>query len=215
MISFGMNSMGAHFNPVSLSIVNSESRLALESTYNATCAGRHLLYNQAGLFLEASCGFCTQLEEQMTSTSGHWRNHLKSHGVNEGHFELDKPSSDKCAAFHSFAKETFGPDVSVQQCCQHLTGASHFLNTFQNTFLKTYLKPFLKSFVCWCAQLLHGPKKFRKYLDNLENYEQLHQFADKFLKASTMAITRLLQVDIVQWLESVGLRWRASRCCLV
>jgi hypothetical protein len=47
MIGFGMNSMGAHFNPVSLSIVNTESKVALESAYDATCAGLHMLYNEA------------------------------------------------------------------------------------------------------------------------------------------------------------------------
>ncbi len=35
-------------------------------------------------------------------------------------------------------------------------------------------------------------------------YEQFHQFAEKLLKAPTFAIIRLLQRDIVQWLESDG-----------
>jgi hypothetical protein len=37
LIAFGMNSMGAHYNPVSISIVNSESKTSLEWSYNATC----------------------------------------------------------------------------------------------------------------------------------------------------------------------------------
>jgi hypothetical protein len=47
MIGFGMNSIGAHFNTVSLSIVNSESKLAIStrSAYDATFVGVHLLYN--------------------------------------------------------------------------------------------------------------------------------------------------------------------------
>jgi hypothetical protein len=66
MIGFGMNSMGAHFNPVSLSIVNSESKAALESVYDATCAGVHLLYNEAVLCRDPSaCGFCSQMKEQV------------------------------------------------------------------------------------------------------------------------------------------------------
>ena len=60
MIGFGMNSMGAHFNPVSLSIVNSESKMASESAYDATCAGLHMLYNEAVLCHDAACGFCTR-----------------------------------------------------------------------------------------------------------------------------------------------------------
>jgi hypothetical protein len=39
LIAFGMNSMGAHFNPVSISIVNSESKTSLDWSYKATCAG--------------------------------------------------------------------------------------------------------------------------------------------------------------------------------
>ncbi len=86
MIGFRMNSMGTHFNPVSLSIVNSELRQALEIAYDVTCAGLHLLYNQAELCHEATCWFCKRLEEQMISTSGHWRNHLTTNAGKERHF---------------------------------------------------------------------------------------------------------------------------------
>jgi hypothetical protein len=39
LIGFCMNSMGAHFNPVSFSIVNSESKEGIENSYKATCGG--------------------------------------------------------------------------------------------------------------------------------------------------------------------------------
>jgi hypothetical protein len=47
LIGFGMNSMGAHFNPLSVSIVNSESKDAISSAYEATCNGLYTLYNSA------------------------------------------------------------------------------------------------------------------------------------------------------------------------
>jgi hypothetical protein len=49
LLGFGMNSMGAHFNPVSVSIVNSESKEAIASAYQATCNGLYTLYNSAVL----------------------------------------------------------------------------------------------------------------------------------------------------------------------
>ena len=45
LIGFCMNSMGAHFNPVSFSIVNSEPEEGLKSSYKATCAGLYTMYN--------------------------------------------------------------------------------------------------------------------------------------------------------------------------
>ena len=39
LIGFGMNSMGARFNPVSISIVNSESSTAYEAAFIATKKG--------------------------------------------------------------------------------------------------------------------------------------------------------------------------------
>jgi hypothetical protein len=59
LLGFGMNSMGAHFNPVSVSIVNSESKEAIKSAYETTCNGLYTLYNSAVLCQDPSCGFCT------------------------------------------------------------------------------------------------------------------------------------------------------------
>jgi hypothetical protein len=65
LLGFGVNSMGAHYNPVSISIVNSESKTTLEWSYNATCAGLYALYNTAKLCGKETCGFCTQIKEQI------------------------------------------------------------------------------------------------------------------------------------------------------
>jgi hypothetical protein len=45
LMAFEMNSMGEHFNPVSISIVNSESKTSLDWSYNATCANLYAMYS--------------------------------------------------------------------------------------------------------------------------------------------------------------------------
>jgi hypothetical protein len=65
LLTFGMNSMGAHYNPVSISIVDLESKTSLEWPYNETCAGLYALYNTAKLCGNETCGFCTQIKEQI------------------------------------------------------------------------------------------------------------------------------------------------------
>ena len=130
MIGFGMNSMGAHFNPVSLSIVNSESKEALKASYDATVSGLYLMYKTVKICENPEkCGFCSNLMEQLVSPKSiprEWKAHLTSgEGMSE-RYSLDKPSSDNCISFYSFAKEQFGADVAVQQCGQHLSGTRPF-----------------------------------------------------------------------------------------
>jgi hypothetical protein len=59
LIGFGMNSMGAHYNSVSISIVNSEFKITLNSSYDAMCAYLYRLY------YSETCGFCTQIQEKI------------------------------------------------------------------------------------------------------------------------------------------------------
>jgi hypothetical protein len=87
LLAFGMNSMGAHYNPVSISIVNSESKTSLGWSYNATCAGLYALYNTARSCGNETCGFCTLIKEQIEDKTGTFKNHLAS----EDFFPLDKP----------------------------------------------------------------------------------------------------------------------------
>jgi hypothetical protein len=118
-VAFGMNSMGAHYNPVSISIVNSESKIALDSSYNANCAGLYAMYNTAHLCGKENCGFCTQIQEQIEAKSGTFKNRLASEDARRGFFPLLKPSSDNPMHFFAWAKEKFGTDekpVEVQQC---------------------------------------------------------------------------------------------------
>ena len=122
LIGFGMNSMGAHFNPVSMSIANSESKEAIKTAYQATCAGLYTMYNTAKLCKSESCGFCTSLFEQISEPGSLWKTQLASDDAANLRYMLDKPSSDNTAQFFSWAKEEFGEDVAVQQCCGHLSG---------------------------------------------------------------------------------------------
>ena len=79
LIGFGVNRMGAHFNPVSMSIASSESKEAIKATYKATCAALYSLYNTARLCDDESCGFCTQVREQVSGPEGRlWREQLLS-----------------------------------------------------------------------------------------------------------------------------------------
>ena len=124
LVGFGMNRMGAHFNPVSLSIVNAESKQGIMHSYKATCAGLYTLYNTASLCDSPECEFCTQIEAQVGKHGALWRKQLESDDAANLHYQLDNPSSDHCASYHVVAKERFGPDVNVGQCGQHISGQS-------------------------------------------------------------------------------------------
>ena len=119
--------MGAHFNPVSVSIVNSESKDALQWSYEATCNGLYTLYNSAVLCEDPTCGFCTQVLEQVSGEDGaKWKQHILSDEAATLHYKLDKPSSDSAISFFSWAKEKFGEECQVQQCGFHLSSKSMF-----------------------------------------------------------------------------------------
>ena len=122
LLGFGMNSMGAHFNQVSVSIVNSESKQAIKTAYDATCSGLYTLYNNAVLCDNPKCGFCTQVFEQVSDEGGsNFKQHLLSDDAARMHYELQKPSSDSTPSVFSWAKEKFGDDCEVQQCGFHLS----------------------------------------------------------------------------------------------
>lgn len=126
LIGFGVNSMGAHFNPVSFSIVNSESKEGIKSSYKATCSGLYTMYNSAVLCASDECGFCTQIRHEMSDPKdpekgSEWHKYLLSDDGKNCHFKLDNPSSDNSGAYYSTAKELFGADTKVGQCGFHLS----------------------------------------------------------------------------------------------
>jgi hypothetical protein len=121
LLAFGMNSMGAHYNPVSISIVNSESKTSMEWSYNVTCAVLYAMYYTARLCGIETCGFCTQNKEQIEDKTGTFKNCLASEDATKLIFPLDKHSSDNPIHFFSWGKETFGADTTVLQCGHRLS----------------------------------------------------------------------------------------------
>ena len=121
-----MNSMGAHFNPVSFSIVNSESKEGIENSYKATCGGLYSMYNSAVLCSNDACGFCTQIIHQMTNQieqekGAERQRYLLTVDASNSHYQLDNPSSDNSGAYYSTTKKLFGPATKVGQCGFHLS----------------------------------------------------------------------------------------------
>ena len=63
IIGIGMNSMGAQFNPVSLSIVNSESKAAISACWDATVKGFYSLFTDVDFCDAEDCAFCTLMKQ--------------------------------------------------------------------------------------------------------------------------------------------------------
>ncbi len=93
-----MNSMGAHFNPVSVSIAISESKEGIKNAYKATCSGLYTVFNSAKLCEGVKCeecGFCTQVLEQVSEQDpaaqkgSLWNKHLLSIDAGNTHYQLD------------------------------------------------------------------------------------------------------------------------------
>ena len=195
LISFGMNSMGAHFNPVSFSIVNSESKEGIKNSYLATCAGLYSLYNGAALCEDAKCGFCTQIKAQVTDPTGMptvWQQQLLSEDAKRGHYQLDNPSSDNSGAYFATGKELFGPATAIGQCGHHLSCKLHVVPLFQFKLCDSDGAAIAWRRKCW-----------RKYFDSEDNFAEFHQLAGRLLAAPTLAIAHTLQAQIGQWLKSV------------
>ncbi len=114
LISSGMNSTGANFKPVSISIVISESRIALDSAYNATCASLYRLFHSARLCGKDRCGFCAQFLEQIDGHSHIPKKLLALDDARRRFFPLAKPSSDNPIHFFSWVKEKFRSDVTLR-----------------------------------------------------------------------------------------------------
>jgi hypothetical protein len=120
IIAVGCNSMGAHFNLVSLSIVTSESGDAIEHSWDATTKAVFSLFKSVTLCDREECGCCEMIREQ--ARMPRMRELLRSENGARDHFPVDKPSSDHTKQFFSFAKKKFGADTKVQQCGQHASG---------------------------------------------------------------------------------------------
>jgi hypothetical protein len=90
--------MGAHFNPISLSIVNSESAAAIESSWDASVRGLYSILKNCRLCDSAECGFC---RGAVSGCESNWRytkrDTVGSAGANMGmSLEVFAPSLIKC-----------------------------------------------------------------------------------------------------------------------
>ncbi len=109
IIGIGMNSMGSHFNPVSIHIVNSESKQAIECSFTTTIPGLNNLYQQVKLCDSDECGLCRQLDVQVQGQ--YWKMFwevLTKSAAQNNEFPIDKPSSDRTNSFFSWCKDKFG-----------------------------------------------------------------------------------------------------------
>jgi hypothetical protein len=127
LLAFGVNRLGAHFNPVSYTIANSESRVAYEYSFEATEAAFFSLYKSTRMCPNEDCSFCSMMKQPAGETT-FLKEYLLSEQGQSGHYHIDKPSADQSAPVHSFAKEKFG--VPVLQCGQHLTGEFRNFGSF-------------------------------------------------------------------------------------
>jgi hypothetical protein len=106
LVGIGCNRMGAHFNPISFSIVSSESTYVIESSWDASIQGFYSKHNNCRLCSSAECGFCTQVREQ---DKPHMRELLLSRDAQDLHYQVDKPSSDCTKQFWIFSKKSSVP----------------------------------------------------------------------------------------------------------
>ncbi len=118
MLAFGLNSMGARFNPVTITIANSESQTAYQLSFEAAKAAFFTLYKSTRLCDLEECSFCTTIKEQAKGKL--LKEYLLSARGQKGEFHIDKPSSDQSAPLLAFARDKFGKPVL--RCWQHSTG---------------------------------------------------------------------------------------------
>jgi hypothetical protein len=113
LMGFGMNSMGAHFNLVSLNIVTTEFGEAIKNSFRVSCAGMYRILQEVVTCASPACGCCHMIKDQEERL--HMRQLLQSEDAHYKHFQLDKQSSDNSRKFSAWAKKTFGEDIPVQE----------------------------------------------------------------------------------------------------
>jgi hypothetical protein len=118
LLAFGLNSMGARYNPVTVTIANSESQTAYQHSFESAEVALFTLYKSTRLCDREECSFCVTIREQ--AKGGLLKEYLQSPRGQRGEFHVDKPSSDQSAPLHAFARDKFGKPVL--QCGQHSTG---------------------------------------------------------------------------------------------
>jgi hypothetical protein len=114
LLAFGLNSMGNHYNPLSISIVNSESIASITTSWRNTVKGLYSLFKEVQICNDDECSFCSMLREQIEGEEGRpWLQHLESEEGRAGRFPVDKPASDNSKAWFGAAHDLFGVDILV------------------------------------------------------------------------------------------------------
>jgi hypothetical protein len=120
LIGFGVNRLGAHFNPVSISISNTESKEGIKNAFRASTSGAYQVFRDIQRCENPVCLTCSMIRK---ADVGAFLQHRKSEKGLQNKFPV-VPSSDNSHQFYSFAKEEFGPKTRVLQCGKHMSGIS-------------------------------------------------------------------------------------------
>ena len=117
-IGLGVNRLGAHFNPVSFSISNTESKDGIQSAFRASVSGAYQVFRDIKRCEHPECITCLMIKQ---ADVGEFLQHRKSEEGLRNEFPV-VPSSDNTHQVFSFAKEEFGADTRVLQCGKHMSG---------------------------------------------------------------------------------------------
>ena len=93
MLAFGGNSMGAHFNHVTLTTANLESRTAYQHCFEAAEVAFFNLYKSTRICTKEDCSFCNANKEQAGGNL--LKEYLKSLNAQRDYYHIDKRSSDQ------------------------------------------------------------------------------------------------------------------------
>ncbi len=134
-ISFGVNQLGVHFNPVSFSISNTESKEGIKNAFRSSISGAYQVFRDIKRCENPGCLTCPMIRK---ADVDEFLQHRKSEEGLQNKFPI-VPASDNTPHFFSFAIEEFGPETRVLQCSKHMSGTSfvpfshpHFSQCWEN-----------------------------------------------------------------------------------
>jgi hypothetical protein len=130
--TFGMGSLGAHFNPVCFAIANGETAEAYEWTHRAVTESLYSDFDLIRPCVGPVCGheLCHLIKEEDRGAFNTLRRNMKSESVKR--FPLDKPSSDNSGSFLKFAKKNFGKETFLFSSAACISQMNCIVLTFPN-----------------------------------------------------------------------------------
>jgi hypothetical protein len=109
-----------HFNPVSFSISNTESKEGIKNAFRASTSGAYQVFRDIKRYENPGCLTCPMIRK---ADFGEFLQHRKSEEGLQNQFPI-VPAGDNSPQFFSFAKEEFGPETRVLQCGKHMSDTS-------------------------------------------------------------------------------------------